>query len=97
MGCLGTICINTLQKGAKDDDDDDDDDDNNNNNNNNIFFKRARGLYSICLAQYQFHRDNHVIAETCFTRQNLLHRIVMLSQTRMKGNTSVFQIQWLRQ
>jgi hypothetical protein len=29
------MCINTLQKGAKDDDDDDDDDDDNNNNNNN--------------------------------------------------------------
>jgi hypothetical protein len=39
MVCLGNICINTLQKGAKDDDDDDDDDDydNNNNNNNNVF------------------------------------------------------------
>jgi hypothetical protein len=34
MVCLENICINTLQKGAKDDDDDDDD--NNNNNNNNI-------------------------------------------------------------
>jgi hypothetical protein len=33
MVCLRNICINTLQKGAKDDDDDDDDDDNNNNNN----------------------------------------------------------------
>jgi hypothetical protein len=36
MVCLGNICINTLQKGAKDaddnDNDDDDDDDNNNNN-----------------------------------------------------------------
>jgi hypothetical protein len=32
MVCLGNICINTLQKGAKDDDDDDD----NNNNNNNV-------------------------------------------------------------
>jgi hypothetical protein len=32
MVCLSNICINTLQKGAKDDDDDDD----NNNNNNNI-------------------------------------------------------------
>jgi hypothetical protein len=32
MVCLGNICINTLQKGAKDGDDDDD----NNNNNNNI-------------------------------------------------------------
>jgi hypothetical protein len=32
---LGNICINTLQKGAKDDDDDDDNDDDNNNNNNN--------------------------------------------------------------
>jgi hypothetical protein len=31
MVCLGNICINTLQKGAKGDDDDDD----NNNNNNN--------------------------------------------------------------
>jgi hypothetical protein len=30
MVCLGNICINTLQKGAKDDGDDDDDDDNNN-------------------------------------------------------------------
>jgi hypothetical protein len=30
MVCLGNICINTLEKGAKDDDDD-----NNNNNNNN--------------------------------------------------------------
>jgi hypothetical protein len=29
------MCINTLQKGAKDKDDDDDDDDDNNNNNNN--------------------------------------------------------------
>jgi hypothetical protein len=28
--CLGNICINTLQKGAKDDDDDDDSDYNNN-------------------------------------------------------------------
>jgi hypothetical protein len=37
MVCLRNICINTLQKGAKDEDDDDDDDnDNNNNNNNNI-------------------------------------------------------------
>jgi hypothetical protein len=38
--CLGNICINTLQKGAKDDydyDDNNDDDDDNNNNNNNIF------------------------------------------------------------
>jgi hypothetical protein len=35
MVCLGNICINTLQKGAKDDDDDDDDDNNNNNDNNN--------------------------------------------------------------
>jgi hypothetical protein len=35
MVCLGNICINTLQKGAKDDDDDDDDDNNNNSNNNN--------------------------------------------------------------
>jgi hypothetical protein len=38
MVCLGNICINTLQKGAKDDDNnnnDDDDNDNNNNNNNN--------------------------------------------------------------
>jgi hypothetical protein len=36
MVCLGNICVNTLQKGAKydgDDDDDDDDDDDNNNNN----------------------------------------------------------------
>jgi hypothetical protein len=33
MVCLGNICINTLQKGAKDDDDDD----NNNNNNNKKF------------------------------------------------------------
>jgi hypothetical protein len=33
MVCLGNICINTLQKGAKDYDDDDDDDDNNSNNN----------------------------------------------------------------
>jgi hypothetical protein len=35
MVCLGNICINTLQKGAKYDDDyyNDDDDDNNNNNN----------------------------------------------------------------
>jgi hypothetical protein len=33
MVCLRNICINTLQKGAKDDDDDDDDDNNNNNNN----------------------------------------------------------------
>jgi hypothetical protein len=31
MVCLGNICINTVQKGAKDDDDDDDDDNNNNN------------------------------------------------------------------
>jgi hypothetical protein len=31
MACLKNICINTLQKGAKDDDDDDDDDDDNNN------------------------------------------------------------------
>jgi hypothetical protein len=31
MVCLRNICINTLQKGAKNDDDDDD----NNNNNNN--------------------------------------------------------------
>jgi hypothetical protein len=38
MVCLGNICINTLQKGAKDDDDDDYDDDNNNNNNNNNIF-----------------------------------------------------------
>jgi hypothetical protein len=30
MVCLGNICINTLQKGAKNDDDDDDDDNNNN-------------------------------------------------------------------
>jgi hypothetical protein len=30
MVCLGNICINTLQKGAKDDDDDDNDDNNNN-------------------------------------------------------------------
>jgi hypothetical protein len=36
MVCLGNICINTLQKGAKDDDDDDDNNNNNNNNNNNI-------------------------------------------------------------
>jgi hypothetical protein len=35
MVFLRNICINTLQKGAKDDDDDDDDDNNNNNNNNN--------------------------------------------------------------
>jgi hypothetical protein len=35
MVCLGNICINTLQKGAKDADDDDDDNNNNNNNNNN--------------------------------------------------------------
>jgi hypothetical protein len=35
MVCLRNICINTLQKGAKNDDDNDDDDDNNNNNNNN--------------------------------------------------------------
>jgi hypothetical protein len=34
MVCLRNICVNTLQKGAKDDDDDDDDDNNNNNNNN---------------------------------------------------------------
>jgi hypothetical protein len=36
MVCLGNICINTLQKGAKHDDnnDDDHDDDDNNNNNN---------------------------------------------------------------
>jgi hypothetical protein len=31
MVCLRNICINTLQKGAKDDDDN-----NNNNNNNNV-------------------------------------------------------------
>jgi hypothetical protein len=37
MVCLGNICINTLQKGAKDDDDDDDDDDDNNNNNNSMY------------------------------------------------------------
>jgi hypothetical protein len=30
MVCLRNICINTLQKGAKDDDDDDDDNNNNN-------------------------------------------------------------------
>jgi hypothetical protein len=30
MVCVGNICINTLQKGAKDDDDDADDYDNNN-------------------------------------------------------------------
>jgi hypothetical protein len=33
MVFLGNICINTLQKGAKDDDNDTN---NNNNNNNNI-------------------------------------------------------------
>jgi hypothetical protein len=32
MVCLGNICINTLQKGAKDDDDDD------NNNNNKVTY-----------------------------------------------------------
>jgi hypothetical protein len=37
MVCLGNICINTLQKGAKDDDDDVDDDNDNNNSNNYIF------------------------------------------------------------
>jgi hypothetical protein len=35
MVCLGNICINTLQKGAKNDDDDDN---NNNNNNNNKLY-----------------------------------------------------------
>jgi hypothetical protein len=35
MVCLGNICINTLQKGAKDDDDDDDDYDDDDDNNNN--------------------------------------------------------------
>jgi hypothetical protein len=40
MVCLGNICINTLQKGAKDDDNDNDDDDNNNNNNNKGHFTR---------------------------------------------------------
>jgi hypothetical protein len=35
MVCLRNICINTLQKGAKNDDDDDDNNNNNNNNNNN--------------------------------------------------------------
>jgi hypothetical protein len=35
MVCLGNICINTLQKGAKNDDDNDNDDDNNYNNNTN--------------------------------------------------------------
>jgi hypothetical protein len=40
MVCLGNICINTLQKGAKDDDDDDyDDDDDDDDNNNNNFRK----------------------------------------------------------
>jgi hypothetical protein len=36
MVCLGNICINTLQKGAKDDDDYDDNDDDNNNNNHYV-------------------------------------------------------------
>jgi hypothetical protein len=35
MVCLRNICINTLQKGAKNDDDDDDNNNNNTNNNNN--------------------------------------------------------------
>jgi hypothetical protein len=39
MVCLGNICINTLQKGAKDDDDD-----NNNNNNNNLKAKVVPGI-----------------------------------------------------
>jgi hypothetical protein len=44
MVCLGNICINTLQKGAKDDDDDNDDD-NNNNNNNSIKLTHSYGMY----------------------------------------------------
>jgi hypothetical protein len=45
MVCLGNICINTLQKGAKNDDDNDDD----NNNNNcycyvNFFFHYSEDL-----------------------------------------------------
>jgi hypothetical protein len=36
MVCLWNICINTLQKGAKEDDGDDDDDNNNNNNMMNM-------------------------------------------------------------
>jgi hypothetical protein len=42
MVCLRNICINTLQKGAKDDDDDDDN--NNNNANNNNIYLTANGL-----------------------------------------------------
>jgi hypothetical protein len=36
MVCLRNICINTLQKGAKNDSDYDDNNNNNNNNNNNL-------------------------------------------------------------
>jgi hypothetical protein len=36
MVCLGNICINTLQKGAKDDDDDDDDNNTNKELKKNI-------------------------------------------------------------
>jgi hypothetical protein len=40
MVCLRNICINILQKGAKDDDDDDD-----NNNNSNNFFVESNSKY----------------------------------------------------
>jgi hypothetical protein len=43
MVCLGNICINTLQKGAKDDDDD--------NNNNTLQFGTPNAVYpAYCLA-----------------------------------------------
>jgi hypothetical protein len=49
MVCLRNICINTLQKGAKDydddDDDNDDDDDDDDNNNNNNLQTNAQSLY----------------------------------------------------
>jgi hypothetical protein len=46
MVCLRNICINTLQKGAKDDDDDDDDD---NNNNNKFWLPINSSLLAITL------------------------------------------------
>jgi hypothetical protein len=73
MVCLRNICINTLQKGAKNDDNDYDN--NNNNNINNfkvlmIFVKIGAGTFPNGLNEIRFprvlcHRENEWLSKLC--------------------------------
>jgi hypothetical protein len=73
MVCLGHICINTLQKGAKDDDDDDDDDDNNNNNNNNLIYMYTYTTYQDSQCTY-----NVTLRSVCATNAAVKKQLLLL-------------------